>query len=200
MTFRNAIIQSKNTVAVRTLQEDVGTDLALKYLTENFHFSSIDMVNDAVDVLAIGGITNGVSNLELTAAFASIATRDSIPAQYSTPKFWIRGQRSVENPADNPETSTAIKPTTAYELTSAMEDVITNPCRYCSLLCKSSQHDHRGKTGTTDNYKDTWFVGYSPYYTAGIWFGYDNNIDPTSRPGFQLYQHEVLWGRNHDPD
>lgn len=195
MTFRNAIIQSKNTVAVRTLQEDVGTDLALKYLTENFHFSSIDMVNDAVDVLAIGGITNGVSNLELTAAFASIANQ----GQYTRPVFYSKvldseGNVLLENPADNPETSTAIKPTTAYELTSAMEDVITNPAGTAHYYVRVPNMTIAGKTGTTDNYKDTWFVGYSPYYTAGIWFGYDNNIDPTSRPGFQLYQHEVLWG------
>ena len=86
VTFREAILKSKNTVAVRTLQEDVGTDLALKYLTENFHFTTMDMTKDAVDALAIGGITNGVTNLELTAAFASIANL----GQYNRPVFYTK--------------------------------------------------------------------------------------------------------------
>lgn len=196
MTFRDAIAQSKNTVAVRTLQEDVGTDLALKYLTENFHITTMDPVNDAVAVLAIGGITNGVTNLELTAAYASIANQ----GQYIRPVFYSKVLDAndnvvLENSATAPEMSTAIKATTAYELTSAMEDVVNTRQGTASNFVNVPNMHIAGKTGTTDSYKDTWFVGYSPYYTAGIWFGYDNNIDPTDRSGFRLYQHEVLWGR-----
>lgn len=196
VTFRDAIIQSKNTVAVRTLTEDVGTDLSLKYLTENFHFSTMDPVNDAVDVLAIGGITNGVTNLELTAAFASIANL----GQYNRPVFYTKvldsdGTVLLENSADTPESSTAIKATTAYQLTDAMIDVVEKPSGTAYGNVYVPNMTIAGKTGTTDNYKDTWFVGYSPYYTAGIWFGYDNNLSPDTRYGWRLYEHERLWAK-----
>ena len=194
MTFYDAIVQSKNTVAVRTLQEDVGTDLALEYLTENFHFTTIDLVNDAVDVLAIGGITNGVTNLELTAAYASIANE----GQYIEPVFYSKvldseGNVLLENSADEPETSTAIKATTAYLLTQAMIGVVEDSSGTAYGKITVSDMTIAGKTGTTDEYVDTWFVGYSPYYTAGIWFGYDNNISPTTRSGWATSWHEYLW-------
>lgn len=196
MTFRDAIIQSKNTVAVRTLQEDVHTDLALKYLTENFHFTTMDMQNDAVDVLAIGGIYNGVTNLELTAAFASIANSGT----YTTPAFYTKVLDANDNILlDNTQTqerqSQAIKPTTAWLLTDAMKEVISDPSGTANPYVHVGNMTVAGKTGTTDSYKDTWFVGYSPYYTAGIWYGYDNNLDPSKRYGWRLGQHEVLWGK-----
>lgn len=196
VTFREAILKSKNTVAVRALKEDVGTDLALKYLTENFHFTTMDPVNDAVDVLAIGGITNGVTNLELTAAYAAIANL----GQYNRPVFYTKvldsdGTVLLENSADNPESSTAIKATTAYQLTDAMVDVVSQYGGTAYGNVQVYNMTIAGKTGTTDDYKDTWFVGYSPYYTAGIWFGYDNNIAPDTRYGWHLYEHERLWGK-----
>ena len=196
VTFREAILKSKNTVAVRTLQEDVGTDLALKYLTENFHFTTMDMTKDAVDALAIGGITNGVTNLELTAAFASIANL----GQYNRPVFYTKvldsdGTVLLENSADNPESTTAIKPTTAYQLTDAMVDVVSKPGGTAYGNVNVRNMTIAGKTGTTDDWKDTWFVGYSPYYTAGIWFGYDNNLSPATRYGWRLYTHETLWAK-----
>ncbi len=160
VTFREAILKSKNTVAVRTLQEDVGTDLALKYLTENFHFTTMDMTKDAVDALAIGGITNGVTNLELTAAFASIANL----GQYNRPVFYTKvldsdGTVLLENSADNPESTTAIKPTTAYQLTDAMVDVVSKPGGTAYGNVNVRNMTIAGKTGTTDDWKDTWFVG-----------------------------------------
>ena len=196
VTFRDAIIQSKNTVAVRTLQEDVHTDLALKYLTENFHFTTMDMQNDAVDALAIGGIYNGVTNLELTAAFAAIANSGT----YTKPVFYTKVLDAddnvlLDNTQPTERQSQAIKPTTAWLLTDAMIDVVTTAYGTAYGQVNVPNMTIAGKTGTTDDYKDTWFVGYSPYYTAGIWFGYDNNIDPSKRSGWRLYTHERLWGK-----
>lgn len=196
VTFREAILKSKNTVAVRTLQEDVHTDLALKYLTENFHFSTMDMQNDAVDALAIGGITNGVTNLELTAAFAALANSGT----YTTPVFYTKVLDADDNvlldntnPPDRQ--SQSVKPTTAWLLTDAMIDVVTKSGGTAYGQVSVPNMTIAGKTGTTDDWKDTWFVGYSPYYTAGIWFGYDNNIKPSTRSGWKLYTHERLWGK-----
>ncbi len=194
LSFREAIKKSKNTVAVRTLQENVGYELALKYLTENFHFSTMDMVADAVDVLAIGGTYNGVTNLELTAAFASIANGGI----YMEPSFYTKVLDADDNvilDRTNQEGTRAIKETTAFLLTDAMVDVVTVPggTAYGNIYIPNMAI--AGKTGTTDDWKDTWFVGYSPYYTAGIWFGYDNNISPDGRYGWRLYTHEHLWDK-----
>ncbi len=65
-----------------------------------------------------------------------------------------------------------IKETTAYLLTSAMEDVVK---KGTGTACQLDNMTVAGKTGTTEDYNDLWFVGYTPYYTCAVWSGYDNN-------------------------
>ena len=69
--------------------------------------------------------------------------------------------------------TTVIKPSTAYLLTSAMEDVVK---KGTGTRLQLNNMPVAGKTGTTDNYKDLWFSGFTPYYTCSVWAGYDNNI------------------------
>ncbi len=182
-TIRNAIRDSINTIAVRTLTEDVGVSTGYEYL-EEFGFTTLTD-DDMTQAMALGGITNGVYNIELTAAFAAIANGGT----YTEPILYTQildhdGNVLIDN--STPATHEVIKDSTAYLLTSAMEDVVSSGTGSGAGLDAMAT---AGKTGSTDDYVDRWFVGYTPYYTAGIWGGYDDN---KSMDGYGSW-HLAIW-------
>ncbi len=177
-TYRYGIEQSLNIVAVKTLT-DITPQLGYDYLL-NFGFSTLvkkrtesngQVTSDITQALALGGVTDGVTNLELTNAFATIANGGT----YTKPLFYTKiidhdGNILIENTA---KTRRVIKETTAYLLTSAMEDVVT---KGTGARVNFGNMAIAGKTGTTTSNVDVWFAGYTPYYTSAVWAGYDNNI------------------------
>ena len=188
-TMREAITYSMNVVTTKWLVEDVTPALGIKYL-KALGLSTIDEVNDNFAPLGLGGIYNGVSNLELTAAYAAIANGGI----YTEPILYTKildqdGNVLIENV---PEKRTAMKDSTAWLLTSAMEDVVSvgtgTPARISEYGIAEA-----GKTGTTNEYKDLWFVGYTPYYTAGVWLGYDNSVSMRGRISYSYSEHKTLW-------
>ena len=192
MTVRNAIKQSVNTIAVETLTEDVGPKTGYEYL-EQFGFSTLTDA-DITQAMALGGITDGVYNIELTAAFASIANSGT----YTEPVLYTEildhdGNVLIDNSA--PATHEVIKDSTAYLLTSAMEDVVNGGTGTSANL---SNMTTAGKTGSTDDYADRWFVGFTPYYTAGIWGGYDSNKSMEGYGSWHLAIWNAIMERVHD--
>lgn len=194
-TIRDAIIYSINTVAVQCIT-DITPELAYEYL-KKYGFTTVydsisingQIFSDVQQPTALGGITRGVSNLELTGAYAAIANEGT----YIKPMFFTKildedGNVVIDN---TPEKRKVIKPSTAYMLTSAMEDVVDHGTG--TRLQLSNMHV-AGKTGTTDTYNDVWFVGYTPYYTCGVWSGYDDN---TKIPDSGIYRtyHQTLWNK-----
>ena len=168
-TIREGITYSINIVAVKTLT-DIGVDIGYEYL-QNFGFSTL-CDSDRTQALALGGITNGVTNLELTAAYATIANGGT----YTKPRFYTKildhdGNVLIDN---TPQTHTVLKETTAWLLTNAMEDVLTNgtgrPAHFNGI-------PQAGKSGTTSSDRDALFAGYTPYYTCVVWGGYDDNAE-----------------------
>ena len=90
-----------------------------------------------------------------------------------------------------PEGEQVIKESTAYLLTSAMQDVVTQGT---GTSCQTYDGmDIAGKTGTTSDSKDLWFVGYTPYLTAGIWLGYDQSYSMEGQ--LNETEHELLWAK-----
>ena len=179
-TIHTALMKSINVVAVKVLTEitpQVGLDyleqLGITTLYDNDTDADGNVLTDAYQPLALGGITDGVVNLELTAAYAALANGGS----YIKPKFYSRIEDSNGNVIlDNTCTATQVfQPTTAYLLTKAMEDVVQNPLGTAYQTISLGDMPVAGKTGTTDSSKDIWFEGYTPYYTCGVWGGYDNN-------------------------
>ncbi len=191
MTYRDAIIRSKNTVAVRVLASLVTPQYSLNFLRDRFHFTTL-VDTDAVEVMAIGGLTDGVTNLELTAAYASIANGGI----YCKPVLYTRvldheGNVVIDNTV--PETSVALKPSTAYLLTDAMQAVVTAPYGTGRNAFLSTM-PVAGKTGSSEERRDHWFLGFTPYYTAGIWFGYDDNTPIRDRVGqWGWTAQQTLW-------
>lgn len=182
-TIRYAITKSINVVTVKTLT-DISPQVGYDYL-KNFGFTTLDQ-KDIVQSLALGGITNGVTNLELTAAYATIADGGT----YTRPRFYTRildhdGNVLIDN---TPETHTVLKETTAFLLTDAMKDVVTAGT---GGRANFSGMAIAGKTGTTTKNRDALFAGYTPYYTCVVWCGYDDN-SPQNKSG-QTNTPKILW-------
>lgn len=172
-SYRQGIIKSINVVAVKTMQE-VGVGLCFEYL-QKFGFTSLTP-DDANLATALGGVTYGVKNIELTAAYASIANRGT----YCKPKLYTKVVDSNGNVIlDNsvPETKEVLKESTAWLLTSAMQDVMT---KGTGGRANFQGMAVAGKSGTTTKNRDTVFAGFTPYYTCVIWGGYDDNMPQSS--------------------
>ena len=185
VTVRKAIADSMNVCAVKTLTE-ITPQLGYDYVC-NFGITTLVEGQDNRQPLALGGITRGVTNLEMTGAYASIAN-DGI---YTRPAFYTKVVDSSGNVLlDNtkPITHTVLKSSTATLLTQAMTSVIKEGT---GRSCKLDNMPASGKTGTTSSSYDLWFSGYTPYLTASIWTGYDENKELS---GDQAY-HERLWAK-----
>lgn len=177
-SLRDGIRESLNIVAVKTLTQ-ITPQLGYDYLL-NFGFSTLEenkvignkVYTDVRQPLALGGITNGVKNIELNAAYATIANGGT----YIKPKLYTKvvdpdGNVILDN--TQPESKQVLKETTAFLLTSAMEDVIVGAGGTGGSV-NFGNMAIAGKTGTTSDYNDVWFAGYTPYYTATTWAGIDN--------------------------
>lgn len=170
-TMREGIRDSLNIVTARFMRE-VGIETNFDYV-ENFGISTLRREPDSsgetdmVGSLCLG--SGSVTNLELCAAYATIANA----GQYIEPRLYTHitdrnGNTFIDN---TPETRQVIKPTTAYMLCDMMRDVVTSgtgtACNFDSSMAIA------GKTGTTSNYNDYSFVGFTPYYTCTVMAGFD---------------------------
>ena len=177
-SLRYGIEQSLNIVTVKTLTQitpQLGFDYLLDFgfttLVERRETDDGTVYSDIQQATALGGLTDGVTNMELNAAYAAIANGGT----YIKPTMFTKiidhdGNVLIDN--TNPESHQVIKETTAFLLTDAMVDVVT---KGTGTAVNFGNMSIAGKTGTTTKNKDVWFAGYTPYYTATTWTGYDNN-------------------------
>ena len=194
-TMRAAIRDSLNVYSVKTLT-DITPKLGYEYAEKLGINTLVDgqevngqIFSDVNQTLALGGITFGVRNIELNAAFSTIANG----GKYVVPRLYTKVTRVVEGrdqTGDNaemqtervildntdPEKERVLKKTTCYLLTEAMKDVLT---KGTGLAANFTSTSIAGKTGTTEDSNDVWFAGYSPAYTTTVWAGYDNNTKLT---------------------
>ncbi|MBQ8987013.1 MAG: PBP1A family penicillin-binding protein, partial [Lachnospiraceae bacterium] len=182
-TVRQGIVQSMNIVTVKVLS-DIGPRLGYDY-AEKFGISTLvdgieingSTFTDVNETLALGGITYGVKNIELNAAYATIANGGF----YIEPKMYTEVYDHEGNLLlDSSKTASGrrvLKERTAWLLTNAMEDVVEEGTGRSADFPTTKV---AGKTGTTSDENDVWFCGYTPSYTATVWAGYDNNVDLTT--------------------
>ena len=168
--IRTAITKSMNIVTVKTLQE-IGVNLGYQYATD---FGITTLCDDDRNLsLALGGLTNGVTNLELTGAYATIANG----GKYLQPKFYTTVYDHDGNVlldiSETQEKRRVLKKSTAWLLTDAMKDVLTAGTGTRAYFGNSMAQ--AGKSGTTTSDRDCLWAGYTPYYTCVIWGGYDDN-------------------------
>lgn len=175
-TIREAITDSVNVVAAKTMT-DVTPQRAYQYLLDLGFDTLVDdeMLEDGTtntDIhqsLSLGGLINGVTNLELTNAYASIANGGTYhKAKLYTKVVDQNGNILLSNDSSGER---VMKESTSFLLTDAMEDVLEKGTGTAAKL--SSDMPAAGKSGTTSDHTNYWFTGYTPYHTTSIWMGYD---------------------------
>ena len=183
-TLRRALKVSSNRAAAQLLQQ-VGLTTALYYAQRLGIGSQLPMVPS----LALG--TGEVTLLELTAAYSAFANKGSV----ASPRLLLRVEDADGTTiwhADEHHVQ-AISPTTAYLMSSMLSDVVTSGTatrvRAAGFMLPAA-----GKTGTTDDYSDAWFVGYTPHLLTGVWFGLDQPA-PIMREGFGGTVAVPAWAR-----
>lgn len=168
--LRTAITNSINIVTVKTLQE-IGVDLGYEY-AETFGITTLTDTDKNLS-LALGGLTKGVTNIELTGAYATIANGGT----YLEPKLYTvvydHDGNVLLDKSDTQDTRQVLKDTTAWLLTDAMKDVMTSGTGTRAYF--GSTMAQAGKSGTTTSNRDCLWAGYTPYYTCVVWGGYDDN-------------------------
>ncbi|WP_069649365.1 penicillin-binding protein 1A [Caloranaerobacter ferrireducens] len=201
-TLREAVEQSVNVIAVKVL-EDIGIDTSIEYLTrlgiinetdpskDNFVSRSENRrVNDEnLASLALGGLSKGFTPLDMTKAYAAIANQGIYIEPIAFTKIVDRdGNVIYENKALK---NRVVTPQVAYLMTDILKGVVTRGTGWRAQLYQyNTTIPVAGKTGTTQNKADAWFIGYTPYYIGGVWIGNDN-------PGVKLSQGSkiasILW-------
>lgn len=175
-TLRTSVQQSVNVNAVKVLQQ-VGVEYAADY-GENLGITTIVRDGDTNDMnaaaLALGGMSNGVSPLEMAAAYGVYANGGVYvePAAYTTVTN-KHGETILEKVSYSED---VVDPGVAFIMTDILRSVVTEGLGSGAAL---SNQPVAGKTGTTTDNYDAWFVGFTPQYAAAVWIGNDVNIELT---------------------
>ena len=166
ISLRTAVEQSKNTVAYKLFRE-LTPEVGLQYLL-NMNFSSIQD-SDYVLSAALGGLSKGASCLEMTSAYATLENE----GVFRQPTCVTLITDSSGNVVVRPETEEkqVYQSSAAHEMTNILEGVLTRGTAHGKAL---TNMPCAGKTGTTNDNIDGWFVGYTAYYTTGVWVGFDS--------------------------
>ncbi len=186
-TVRTGVQRSINTIAVQALQS-VGVEEAYRFATENLRLSLVadDMV---VGALGMGGLTRGLNTVEMAAAYACFVNNGI----YNEPRTYIRVTRvdssgqEVTVLENESESHVAMKDTTAYLMTDMLKNAVAagtgGQARFGGMHIA-------GKTGTTNDNRDRYFVGFTPYYVAAVWTGYEEpeKISYNGNPAITMWK------------
>ena len=165
MTLQRAIEVSKNTIAWK-LFDELSPEVGLSYLL-SMNFARIHS-NDYFPAASLGGFTIGVSPLEMAAAYSTLGNN----GLYREPSCIVKITDAQGNEiiGDDIETKRIYKENAALTMTNSLIGVMDKGTARSLRLDNTIS---AGKTGTSNDKKDGWFVGYTPYYTTSVWVGYD---------------------------
>ncbi|MFH2060585.1 MAG: PBP1A family penicillin-binding protein [Pseudomonadota bacterium] len=159
--FREALVQSKNIITIKILQ-DIGID----YVTE--YSRKLGITSDISQDLSIALGSSGLSLLELVNAYSVFSNLGYLIEPVFITKIYDRDDKLLET--SKLVRKKVIDMSTAYIMTNIMESVIKSGTGW---RIKELKRPAAGKTGTTNNLYDAWFIGYTPRYTTGVWVGLD---------------------------
>ena len=187
VTIYTALQYSINTVAAQIV--DIlpqGPQTSYDYLVNHLGFTSLVPEHDiAYAPMAIGQFYNGCTVREMAQAYCSLVN-DGIFTYSRTYTMLTDSEGSIV--IDNtPRTIQAFEPNTAYTLTYMLQNAVENGTGSEAALWSVPV---AGKTGTSGQYMDRWFVGCTPYYVAAVWTGYDEQerINVSGNPAAQLWK------------
>lgn len=193
ITVRKAIEISANTTEVKIMSE-LGPKNSIEFMrqmgiTTLVTASENSSQNDENLALVLGGVTNGITALEMAGAYATIANG----GVYITPTFYTKMTDSSGNVILEPvqEKNRVMSEGNSY----IAKSILTGPVGSggTAPYCKISGQETGGKTGTTTDNKDRWFCGFTSYYTAATWFGYDQPeyISSSTNPAARLWAYAM---------
>ena len=194
ITVRQAITSSVNTVAAQIV-DMLTPEVSFKFLTERYGVSTAIESRELSDgrtisdigyaAMALGQLNYGATVRDMTAAYSAFVNSGIYTAGRTYSKICdINGNVLYEN---IPDSHVAISPQTAYQMQSMMRDVVRRGTAYSASI--SGQYVC-GKTGSSSDWQDRWFIGYTPYYVAAVWTGYDipEHMYFSGNPSCQIWQ------------
>ena len=188
VSLTTGLAASINTVAARLITQVTKP----QNVVEKAHLMGIESPLKAVPALSLGA-GGEVTPLELTSAFGTFANEGLYVHPYSIMK--IEDQYGNDIPMEtNKEIRDALDPKIARKMTEMLETVIQSGTAY-TIKNMCSGFDAAGKTGTTNDYADAWFVGFTPQLAAGVWVGFDDRrITFTGGYGYAAKAAAPVWG------
>lgn len=192
MTAREALNNSTNTVALKLFNNTIGIENAWDF-SRKLGITTLVKEDDAASTGVLGGLSYGVSVEELTNAYSSIGNEGKFVDAYMIEKIVDSNGKIIYKHEVEPVQVYSNQ--TAYLMTDMMRTVITNGSG--STVRDSYKHFNQipvvGKTGSSQNYGDSWFMGYSPDITLGVWIGYKHSVNTLDRP--QRTHAQSIWSK-----
>ncbi len=188
-TVQNALAQSLNTIPARIVVNMLGTEKAYDYVKNKFHISTVvDGKDNNPAPLVVGSMTYGCTTLDMCAAYCSFGNGGKYYRPYSF--YYITdaaGNVLIDN--RNVDGEQILSESTA-EVMLHMLQTVTTQSSGTGYNYKTSGFDNYAKTGTTDDNKDKWMIGGTPYYCTAIWYGYDTpeTIYTNGNPAGTIYR------------
>lgn len=191
---RTALRKSLNTTPVEIIN-DMGAKKSYDFLTQNLGVTTLVESREVdgqiytdigLSQLALGGLTDGMTTVEMAAAYSTFANGGIYNKPYTYTKVENKDGEII---LESERTSTrAMRESTAYIMTQMLKDVVSSGTGVGASVSNASYT--AGKTGTTSDNNDRWFVGYTPYYAAAIWYGYDTpkEITVSSNPCIPVFR------------
>ncbi len=170
MTVKEAVARSSNIPAVKVL-DMVGVSTSYGYLQNKFHLTTLEDKDKNYSSLALGGLTQGVTVKEMAAAYGTFVNNGKYIKPYTyTQVLDSSGQVILQNTANSTQAISAASAFITADLLSGVVNSSVGTGKGAKLDCGISTY---GKTGTTDDDCDKWFVGFTPYYVGACWYGFD---------------------------
>ena len=170
VTVRRALVQSLNTCAVR-VNMALGTWNSYDFMTSRLGFTTLTQSDsEQVGAMALGGYARGVTTEQMAAAYGAFVNEGI----YTKPRTFVKVEDSKGNVIleNEIQSNVAMKASTAALMNSFLYDVVNGGTGSAAAF---SGMTLAGKTGTTNDLRDRYFVGYSPYYVGACWVGYESN-------------------------
>lgn len=191
VTVDYAIRRSTNTVAVKVL-ELLSPQVSFNFMVNQLHFTTLvgEGANNDVDraPLGLGALTKGVTVMEMTAAYQIFDNGGLYYEPYSYSVVYdSEGNVVLEQ---NPLPERVISEDSAEVVNKLLQRVVNGPLG-TGGTAKFGSMPVAGKTGTTSNDVDQWFMGMTPYYVGGVWFGYANDSNIQIR--YSSYPPPIIW-------
>lgn len=195
MPLVQGLAESRNTIAVRVMQL-IGPQRSYDFLTSTLGFTSLvasrnvhgKVYTDIGLSLAIGAVTDGVTLREMAGGYEIFGNGGNFIKPYTYTKVVDANGNVVI--ASKTTSIQAIKPDTAFVMNKLLQQVVTRSDGTAHYLSLPGQVV-AGKTGTTDQHYDRWFVGMTPYYVGAVWFGFDQPKDvgyKGTNPAVEIWQ------------